>query len=86
MDNKNEHDEAIRVLVEQYRENMKTLIREGQFNHRTLEQHLTFVIGTVNEEIKKMTEDLIAEVEIEKKTAPARSAGKKQKSMRKRRK
>jgi len=59
MVNNNGSDEAIRVLVEQYKENMKTLIREGKLSHGSLEQHLSFVIGSVNEEIKKITEDLI---------------------------
>ncbi|MBT9140989.1 MAG: hypothetical protein DDT30_01575 [Dehalococcoidia bacterium] len=67
MVNNNGSDEAIRVLVEQYKENMKTLIREGKLSHGSLEQHLSFVIGSVNEEIKKITEDLIKEEEIKKK-------------------
>jgi len=86
MENKNAHDEAIRVLVEQYKENMKNLIQEGKFNHRSLEQHLSSVIGSVNEEIKKITEDLVKEEEIEKKTVPVRSAVKKPRSMRKKQK
>lgn len=79
MENKNGHDEAIKILVKQYKENMKTLIRERKLDHRSLEQHLSFVIGSVNEEIKKIMGDLIKEEEAEKKTVPARSAGKKRK-------
>lgn len=86
MENKNGNGDAVKVLVEQYKENMKTLIREGKLNHGRLEQHLSFVIGSVNEEIKKITEELIKEEEFEKKTATARFAGKKQKSMQRRRK
>ncbi|HAP32196.1 MAG TPA: hypothetical protein DCQ14_03980 [Firmicutes bacterium] len=67
MDVQNAHDEAIRVLVEHYRTNMKMLIREGKFDHSSLEQQLSFVVGYVNEEIKKITENLIKEEETERK-------------------
>lgn len=61
------HNEAVRVLAEQYRVNMKMLIREGKFDQGSLEQQLSFVVGGVNDEIKKITESLVKEEEVEKK-------------------
>jgi len=74
-----EHGDMIKGIVEQYKESMRTLIREGKFNHKSLEQQLSHVVDSVNEEIRKMTIDLIAEEEegAKKKRTPAPAAEKK---------
>jgi|GEM_PF-5435394 len=64
------YDKVIRVLAEQYSVNMKTLIQEGKFDQGSLEQQLSFVVGSVYDEIKKITENLVKEKEIEKKPDP----------------
>ena len=79
------HDEAIRVLLEQYKENLRQLFREGKLSHQQLENQLSHVVDSVNEEIRKITAEVITEEGGVKKTADAPCANEKQKSTKKRR-
>lgn len=83
---KGEHEEAIRVLIEQYKENLRQLYREGKLSHQKLEEHLSHAVDSVNEEIRKITAEIITEADGEKKTAGAPGASAKRKSIKKRRK
>jgi len=78
------HEEAIKVLVEQYKENLRQLYREGKLSHQKLEEHLSHAVDSVNEEIRKITTEIITEADGEKKTASAPGASEKQKSIKKR--
>ncbi len=79
------HDEAVRVLIEQYKENLRQLFREGKLSHQQLEEQLSHVVDSVNEEIRKITAEVITEEDGVKKTAGAPCANAKQKSTKKRR-
>lgn len=79
------HDEAIRVLIEQYKENLRQLFREGKLSHQQLEKHLSHAVDSVNEEIRKITAEVLTEEDGVKKTAGVPCANEKQKSTRKRR-
>jgi uncharacterized protein involved in exopolysaccharide biosynthesis len=79
------HNEAIRVLLEQYKENLRQLFREGKLSHQQLESQLSHVVDSVNEEIRKITAEVITEEDGVKKTAGAPCADERQKSTKKRR-
>lgn len=79
------HDEAIRILVEQYKENLRQLYREGKLTHQQLEEQLCYVVDSVNEEIRQITTEVLTEEDSVKKTAGARDASKKRKSTKKQR-
>jgi len=79
------HEETIRELVEQYKENLRTLFREGTLTHQQLEKHLSHAVDSVNEEIRKITAEVLTEEDGEKKTGDAPCAHAKQKSTKKRR-
>ena len=55
------HDEAIRRLVEQYKENLRQLYREGKLTHQQLEEQLCYVVDSVNEEIRQITTEVLTE-------------------------
>ncbi len=80
------HDEAIKRLVEQYKENLRRLYQEGKLTHQQLEEQLCYVVDSVNEEIRQITTEVLAEEDIVKKTAGARGVPKKRKPTKKRRK
>jgi hypothetical protein len=80
------HDEAIKGLVEQYKENLRMLFREGKLSHRSLEEQLSYVVDSVNEEIRKITAEVITEEDGGKKTAGAPCVNAKRRSTKKRRK
>lgn len=79
------HEDAIKVLVEQYQENLRQLFREGKLSHQQLEEQLSHVVDSVNEEIRKITTEVITEEDGVKKTADAPSANAKQKLTKRRR-
>ena len=83
---KGEHEEAIKGLVEQYKENLRILYREGRLTHQQLEGQLCHVIDSVNEQIREITSEVIAEEDGVKKTAGAPGASEKRRSTKKRRK
>jgi gas vesicle protein len=74
--NTKSREDRIKDLAEQYKNDIKQLLREGRFNHNSLERHLSNVINQVNEEIRIITEELIVEEQV-KKTAPAPSVDEK---------
>jgi len=85
-DHKGTHEEAIKGLVEQYKENLKTLYREGKLTHQQLEEQLCHVVDSVNDQIRDITSEVLTEEDSVKKTADAPGAKTKRKSTKKRRK
>lgn len=81
-----EHNEVIKNLVEQYKENLRKLYREGKLSHQQLEEQLSHVVDSVNEEIRKVTEEVISEENDVKKTADVHVVKKKRKSTKRPRK
>jgi len=53
------------------KENLRTLYREGKLTHQQLEEQLSHVVDSVNEEIRKVTAEVITEEDGVKKTAGA---------------
>ena len=74
------HEEAIRRLVEQYKENLRQLYREGKLSHQQLEKHLSHAVDSVNEEIRKITAEVLTEEDGGKKlpVPPVRTRSKSQ--------
>ncbi len=81
-----EHEETIKGLVEQYKDNLRTLYRESKLTHQQLEEQLCHVVDSVNEQIRDITSEVLTEEDSEKKTASAPGVKKKRKSTKKRRK
>jgi len=81
-----EHEETIKGLVEQYKENLRTLYREGKLTHQQLEEQLCHVVDSVNEQIRDITSEVLTEEGSVKKTVDAPGASAKRKSTKKRRK
>lgn len=79
-------EEMIKGLVKQYKENLRTLYREGKLTHQQLEEQLCYVVDSVNEEIRKITTEVLTEEDGVKKTARVHAVKKKQRSTKKRRK
>ena len=80
------HDEAIKGLVQQYKENLRRLYREGKLTHQQLEEQLCHVIDNVNVEIRQITTEVLTEEDGVKKTVDAQGAPKKRKSIKRKRK
>jgi len=85
-DHKETHEQAIKELVVQYKENLRTLYREGKLTHQQLEEQLCHVVDSVNEQIRDITSEVLTEEDKVKKTAGAPGANTKRKSTKKRRK
>lgn len=79
------HEGAIRGLVEQYKENLRQLFREGKLTHQQLEAQLSHIVDSVNEEIRQITAEVITEEDGVKKTAAVPNANVKPKSTKKQR-
>lgn len=75
---KKSSERRVKELAEQYKNDMKKLIREKKLDHKSLESNLSGVLDQMNEEMRKLTVDLIAEEQEEKKTARAPVVDKKQ--------
>lgn len=77
---KNRDNRNMQEIIEQYKESMRTLIKQGKLNHRELEKHLTDVMNQMSQEVQKTTAELLKEADAkeEKKTVPARDVDKKQ--------
>jgi len=66
-DHKVTHEEAIKGLVEQYKENLRTLYREGKLTHQQLEEQLCHVVDSGNDQIRDITSEVLTEEDSVKK-------------------
>ncbi|MDO9534021.1 MAG: hypothetical protein Q7J85_01530 [Bacillota bacterium] len=66
-DKTGKHDETIKGLVEQYKENLRQLYREGKLSLHNLEEQLSHVVDSVNEELRNIATGVISEEDGEKK-------------------
>jgi len=60
--------------VEQYKENLRNLYREGKLTHQQLEEQLCHVVDSVNEEIRQITTEVLTEEDSVINTAGVRDA------------
>jgi|GEM_PF-5510048 len=67
---KQDHDKT-QEIIQHYQNTLKNLIKEKGLNHKNLEKHLSDVMNQLSNEVRKMTGDLLKEVNEEKKTVPA---------------
>jgi hypothetical protein len=85
MDNshKGSKDGDIQSLLEQYKETMRSLVKQGKLTHRELEKNLADVIDQMVSVTKKVTAEIIEEEPPpqEKKSVPVRVVGEKLESM-----
>jgi predicted DNA-binding ribbon-helix-helix protein len=59
--NKGSKENDIQRLMEQYKETMRSLVKQGKLTHRELEKNLTDVIEQMSLEAKKVTAEIIEE-------------------------
>ena len=71
---KGSKENDIQRIMEQYKETMRSLVKQGKLTHRELEKNLTDVIDQMTLEAKKATTELIKEAaaDTEKKTGSVR--------------
>ena len=65
--NKKKGADANNKLMEimgKYQEDMRTLIQQGELNHRSLEKHLSDVIDQLSNEVKRRTGELLEEIKV----------------------
>jgi polyhydroxyalkanoate synthesis regulator phasin len=59
--NKGSKENDIQRLMEQYKETMRSLVKQGKLTHQELEKNLTDVIDQMVLETKKVTTEIIEE-------------------------
>lgn len=73
-DNPKQVNDKTQEIIQQYQNTLKNLIKERGLNHQSLEKNLNDVMNQLSIEVRKMTGDVLKEVNEEKKTAPAPTA------------